>query len=149
LVGETVPPVAGEPGVAWVKLAGELAAESVIRFSWLERGEFAGLEGSEFRVSFPASLEENTKAVFWADLKKSVESRLKKVLGKRIEFVCEFSSGMADGGAPWEEKEVAVVPVAPPVAAEPKGDPMAEFRNDPLIRKAIEVFRAEIETPAS
>ncbi len=153
VVSESVAPDAGNAGAAWTKLAGELAAESVIRFSWLESGEFAGVDGSEFKVKFPASLEENTKAVFWSDLKTSVEARLKDVLGRRIEFVCVFSSGMVEAAAPWEEEDRGPAPVLGVAAEEkkeePVEDPMVKFRNDPLIRKAIEVFRAEIETAAS
>jgi hypothetical protein len=32
----------------------------------------------------------------------------------------------------------------PPVKAPPK-DPMEEFKNDPLIRKALEIFKARLE----
>ncbi len=147
--GEDVPPVTGDPGESWTKVAGELAAESVIRFSWLESGEFSGLDGSRFRVKFPASLKENTTAIFWPELKKNAEERLTAALGRRVEFVCEFSSGMAAAKAPWEEEPEALVAPVEVKTEDPKTDPMTEFRNDPLIRKAIEVFRAEIEAPAS
>ncbi len=142
---------ANGPGATWTSLSEELANESVIRFGWLVRGEFAGLDGDKFRVSFPASLEENTKAFFWPDLHKRVEARLKDLLGQRVEFVGEFSSGMPDDEPAEEEPEPEVTaPVS--VETEPEDSPedtMKKFRNDPLIRKAIEVFRAEIETPAS
>ena len=37
-------------------------------------------------------------------------------------------------------------PVAPGAAAETPRDPMDEFKSDPLIRKALELFKAEIQT---
>ncbi len=139
------------PADVWVKLAKELATESVIRFGWLERGEFVGFEGGRLRVQFPASLAENTTSFFWPDLQKTAEARLRDALGEKVEFVCDFSEAMTEASAPWEEDQAAEPEVVKPVAEkeEPKADAMETFRDDPLIRKAIEVFRAEIETPAS
>jgi hypothetical protein len=34
---------------------------------------------------------------------------------------------------------------APPAAKAPPKDPMEEFKNDPLIRKALEIFKARLE----
>ncbi len=152
VVSEDPPPPAAEgPGATWTALSAELAIKSVIQFGWLARGEFAGLDGEKFRVRFPASLEENTKGNFWPDLRKRVEERLKELLGQRVEFVGEFASGMPDP-EPVEEEPKSEVAAPASVAPEPEDSPedtMKKFRNDPLIRKAIEVFRAEIETPAS
>jgi len=33
----------------------------------------------------------------------------------------------------------------PETKHEPPPDPMAEFKNDPLIQKALEIFKAEIQ----
>lgn len=152
VAAEDSPPWEAEgPGATWTALSAELANESVIQFGWLVRGEFVGLDDGKFRVSFPASLEENTKAGFWPDLHKRVEERLKDLLGQRVEFVGEFSSGMPDP-EPIDEEPEPKVRAAASVEPEPEASPedtMKNFRNDPLIRKAIEVFRAEIETPAS
>ncbi|MGC1479033.1 MAG: DNA polymerase III subunit gamma/tau [Chthoniobacterales bacterium] len=153
------PPSGGEmttePAAVWAALSTELAGESVIQLGWLARGEFERIDGSRFQVRFPASLEENTVGMIWNDLRKKLERRLKDALGQRVEFAPTFSSEMSEPVVPEEEAAPEVDPVTATKsddAAEPEltaEQVMEKFRDDPLIRKAIEVFRAEIETPAT
>jgi DNA polymerase-3 subunit gamma/tau len=138
---------AEEDAGMWREIAATLTAESPIRFGWLERGQGAGLDGNRFRVRFPLSEQEQTESLFWDDVKRRVEAALTQKLGQKIEIVCEFTAELA---APEpepepipEEPEPQIVEATAPPA--PAIDPVEAFKNDPLIRRALEIFQAEIE----
>ncbi len=137
-----LPTPAGGDG-AWREVTVALAAESPIRFGWLERGEFAGSAAGKFRVRFPVSLQEQTESLFWDDLRRRTETALAVKVGEKVELVCEFTGEEAEPlpEPPTEELE----PVVETPAA-PAKDPMEDFKNDPLIRKALEIFKGTLQT---
>jgi len=137
----------GDEEVAWRSVAEKLVAESPIRFGWLKDGRFAGFDGQRVTVRFPASYQEHTESLFWDEVRKHVNEVLAAKFGNGTTIDCVFTSDLAEPepevpqpGEPVEEEPVAEVP------PEPQPDPIEEFRNDPLIRKALEIFKAEIET---
>jgi DNA polymerase-3 subunit gamma/tau len=141
---QAAPAGATGPEALWREIAATLTAESPIRFGWLERGECAGLAEGRFRVRFPLSEQEQTESFFWDDVKRRVEAALTQKLGEKIAIACEFS---ADLVAPEPEPEPIVEepePVAQ-VAPVPAADPVEEFKKDPLIQRALQIFKAEIE----
>ena len=48
-------------------------------------------------------------------------------------------------GVSLEIRDGIVVTQIAPAAAAVKLDPMEEFKRDPLIRRALEIFRAEVQ----
>ncbi len=136
---------------AWRETAALLAKESIIRFGWLERGQFDACDEAEFRVRFPASFESNTEGLFWLELRKKVEMHLTTRLGRKVVWKPEFSTDLADPveyePEPVEERFAEAAP--PEEKPSPARDPMEEFKDDPFIRKAIEVFKARRETAES
>lgn len=142
----------------------QLASDSPLKFGWVEDGRFVERIGNAVLVEFPPSLEQQTKTLFWPQAVKKIEEMLSEALGARITFETRFT-----GEEPPQEPEPEpVAPPAPrkapsessrPAAAEPaakKPEPevpaispeeLEAFKNDPLIRKALEVFQAEILIP--
>lgn len=142
-------PVAGAPspsGDIWPEIAALLKAESPIRFAWLEFGVSAGASDGRMRVRFPLSEQEQTESFFWDDVRKRTEAVLSERLGGKVELVCEFT---AELNAPEPEPEPVEAPVAEAAAsvtpAAPERDPLEDFKNDPLIQRALQIFKAEIE----
>ena len=64
-----------------------------------------------------------------------LEKLLTKLTGETRELACEAREGLVVKPVNLPEPE----PEAPPP------DPMDEFKNDPLIRKALEIFQGEIQ----
>lgn len=97
--------------------------------AWVESGALLGMDNGTVVVGFPTSQTfakdflEQGHLDFLAD--KAFE-----ILGRRIKVKLEMREGLV------------VAPPAPPPAAR---DPMEAFKDDPLIRKALEIFRAEIK----
>jgi hypothetical protein len=68
-----------------------------------------------------------------ANNRQFIETVLSELAGQPLTLKCEKREGLTvEKVAPLESK------------AEPPADPMADFKNDPLIHKALEIFQAEI-----
>jgi hypothetical protein len=129
-----------------------LAADSPLKFGWVEDGTFVGRTGNSIHVEFPPSLESHTQAV------KKIEEQLSAHLGERIKLEYRFTG--AEPPPPAEQEPPPVVvpkheakspPPKPGIPAEPaaptiSAEELDSFKNDPLIKKALEIFRAEILT---
>lgn len=140
--------VAAPAEQVWREVAEVLSSESFIRFGWLQHGKYLSSSDKEFRIEFPVSFAENTQDFFWMDLKKQVEESLGKKQSAKIVFIPEFS-----GAEIQEPRARASANAEPPLDApasksEAVANPVAsaeEFHNDPKIRKAIDIFKAQIE----
>lgn len=129
-----------DPQEAWSQTAHELSALSTFKFAWLEQGSLLGGEHGIFRIEFPQEHESMKDSPWWTETVTSIAGKLDSLTGHsgcRVEFL--FTKVEAPVSVP--EPEV------PKVAEAPSVDPMEEFRNDPLIRKALDMFKAEIVTP--
>lgn len=150
-------PTASDP---WQEVALKLAADSPLKFGWVEDGSFVERIGNAILVEFPPSVEQQTQTLFWPQAVKKIEEQLSAALGGKITFECRFTG--EEPPAPPEPEPAT--PAAPRPATEPSRsakteEPAAraesaapmisaaeleEFKNDPLIRKALEVLKAEI-----
>lgn len=129
-----------DPLEAWSQTAHELSALSTFKFAWLEHGTLLGSEHGIFRVEFPQEHESMQDSPYWTETMTALKGKLDSLTGHsgcRVEFL--FTKVETPVAAP--EPEVPKAAEAPPV------DPMEEFRNDPLIRKALDMFKAEIVNP--
>jgi hypothetical protein len=137
-----------------------LAADSPLKFGWLEDGHFLERSGDVVVVEFPPSLEPQTHTLLWAQAVRKIEEQLSDKLGSRITLQCRFTGQEPpppppEPVAPPVPKPVAkaaaqaVQPASPappgtPAAAVISPEEMEAFKNDPLIIRALEIFKAEI-----
>ena len=105
---------------------------------WVETGTLTTLDGDTARITFP---EEQALAVQHCEERENrayLEDLLSTYAGRPLKLQCELRS------------DFAFTPVPAARTAETKAeaarDPMEEFKNDPLIVKALEIFKAEIAT---
>lgn len=151
---QTAPPPSADPedaGVSaatiWEKAAESFAKESFIRFGWLREGVFERFEGGKIFVRFPASTREDSENMWMEQGLKDLEKVLTRELSQAVRLTLEFDESM---NAPEPEPEPEPVREEPkasePVPEVPPADPMEEFKNDPLIKKALEVFKSTLQT---
>jgi DNA polymerase-3 subunit gamma/tau len=144
----------------WGEVAMRLAADSPLKFGWIEDGRFIERIGNAILIEFPPSVELQTKTLFWPQAVKKIEEQLTAALGAKITFECRFTG--EEPPAPPEpvltEAPRSAEPArsasttkaetsAPkPASAAPaiSAAEMEEFKNDPLIKKALDVFQARI-----
>ena len=150
---------------SWQDVAMKLAADSPLKFGWVEDGSFIERIGNAILVEFPPSLEQQTQTLFWPQAVKKIEEQLTAALGVKITFEYRFtgeeppsppepepvaepaqsassigSKASTKSAAEPAPKQTAPEPAAPAISAAE----LEEFKSDPLIRKALEIFKAEI-----
>ena len=134
---------------SWEKIAAEFAKNSFIRFGWLRDGVFDRVEDGKGIVRFPVSAKDSASSIFMEQGIKDIESRFLKDLGKPLRIVFEFDDQL-EPEIPEEIREEPA-PARPPVvelaAPAVPVDPMEDFLNDPLIEKALEIFKGTLQTP--
>jgi len=147
--GKSREAVSIDASVAWDRVASTY--QSSIKFRWLTKGVFAETraDGSVL-VQLPPTVSSELKSVVGEAGRKDAEAKLSEALGKKIKLMVEVSDHLAEAEiaepeAPAEVPLPASVEKIEPAAAT---DPMEEFKNDPLIKKALEIFAGEIHTPA-
>ncbi len=141
----------------WHHIAMELASESPLKFGWIEDSNFVERKGDTIVVEFPPSLESKTQTLFWPQAIKKIEELLSASLGATITLESRFS-----GIEPPAPPEPAPLPMAPaaskplPKTTTPEAksseptlpaispEELEAFKNDPLIKQALEIFQAEI-----
>ena len=134
-----------DAAICWEQIAAEFSKNSVIRFGWFREGIFDRLEGGRLIVRFPAALQEAGSSMFMEKGIKDIEARLLQDLGQPTKIVFEFDEAL-QAAAPEPEPEPEAPKVAEPVVEAPPVDPMEEFLNDPLIEKALEIFKGTLQT---
>jgi DNA polymerase-3 subunit gamma/tau len=125
------PPV-GEPPLQefWPKLLAEIRSKRPLILSWLEKAVPLGTEGGVVRLGFPENETLTLESLMRANNRKFIENVLGELLGRPYRLEAEIRPGLE--------------PL--PVAARTEADSSSEaFKNDPLIQKALEIFRAEIQ----
>ena len=148
----------------WQTVAMALAADSPLKFGWVEDGRLVARSGNTITVEFPPSLQPQSQTLFWPQAVKKIEGELAALLGERIIFDAHFT-GVEPPPLEPEPQRAPTPPSPKPVAPKTassgtattavKTEPEAQaqaispeeleaFKNDPLIKKALEVFQAEI-----
>ena len=151
-VAEPAPPKDVESRIdaptSWEKIAADFAKNSFIRFGWLRDGVFDRVEEGKCIVRFPVSAKDSASSIFMEQGIKDIESRFLKDLGKPLRIVFEFDEQLQPE-IPEEIREEpapAPAPVVEVAAPAVPVDPMEDFLNDPLIEKALEIFKGTLQT---
>ena len=122
------PPIASED--FWKTLVESVRRDRKLINAWLEAGALLKIDGATVRIGFPPE-QSFAKEFLEQGHQDFLEQAASAILGTKARLVMEIREG--------------VVAAPLPAAVEVKRDPVEEFKNDPLIRKALEIFRAEVQ----
>ena len=118
----------------WPSLISRVRQNRKLISAWVESGALTGIQGDVVLVGFPSD-----QAFAMDFLHKShrgfLEEIASELLGRPVTMRFSLQEGLVVQPTPPEPEK----PAAPPV------DHVADFKNDPLIRRALELFRAEIQ----
>jgi hypothetical protein len=124
-----------ETGAIWPALLTEIRSKRPLISSWIETAVLDGIEGDTCTLAFPKEKTLAMDSILRPNNRTFVEELISGLAGRKITLKCETRDGLV------------VEPVEiPETKPEPPSDPMSEFKNDPLIQKALEIFKAEIQT---
>ena len=117
----------------WPQFVARVRKERPLISSWIESGQLVDLTNGLATVAFPPDASLAMESCERASNRQFIETLLSELAGQSLLLKCEKRGGLT------------VEKVAPTATkAEPPPDPMAAFKDDPLIRKALEIFQAEI-----
>jgi DNA polymerase-3 subunit gamma/tau len=129
---QTAPSV--DPTEAWNKTVEKVRATRRLIAGWVEAGTALGVEGRFLVVGFPPEQKTAMESLSIPKTRDYIDAILKETSGQdwKIKFVVK--------------EGLAVPAVAPEPAAPRKAETQATFKDDPLIREALEIFKGEIKT---
>jgi DNA polymerase-3 subunit gamma/tau len=117
----------------WRKTTEKVRATRKLISGWVDAGTALGIEGRFFLVGFPPDHKSAMESLSIPRTREFLEAIVKEISGQdwKIKFVLKEGLTVA---APAE-------PMAPK-----KPESQATFKDDPLIREALEIFKGEIKT---
>ena len=122
-----------DPADAWKKTVEKVRATRRLIAGWVEAGTALGIDGRFFLVGFPPEQKAAMESLSIPKTRDYIDAILKEVSGQdwKIKFVVKEG-----------------LPAVPPseTAAPRKAETQATFKDDPLIREALEIFKGEIKT---
>jgi len=124
----------------WQRAIEQIRARRPLIRGWVASAKALGIEGRFFVVGFPPEQKMAMESVASPRTRDFLEALLKEISGHdwKIKFTLKEGLPVVN----FEE------PAAAPdeSAARKKGDSQAMFKDDPLIREALEIFKGEIKT---
>ncbi len=133
---EAAAPVESEPAAPseiWRAVVAAVRKRRPLIAGWVEAGTLLSVEGGNALVGFPPSQALASEYCGQASNRPLIESALAEAAGTSLTLKCQVRDGLA-------VPEAAAQP-----EVQPQRDPADVFKDDPLIRKALEIFRAEIQ----
>ncbi len=115
----------------WPGFIAAVRTERALISAWVEAGALVGIEASEVRIAFPTD-QSFSRDFLEQSHKQFIESTASTLLGRKVAVRLEIRDG------------VVGTKVAPAPAAK-KREPMEEFKDDLLIKKALEIFKGQLE----
>lgn len=131
------PPAAADTEDLWLQLLKQVRAKRPLISTWLEAGTVLDVGKDLVLLGFPADKRTNMEAIERANNRKLLEELFSSIIGRPLTLKCETREGL-----------MVVPPVLPETKPEPvvdqKAQAVEDFKNDPKIKKAMEIFEAEI-----
>ena len=117
----------------WPRFLGRVRKERPLISGWIEAGQLVEVDNGLAIVAFPSDATLSMESCERPSNRQFIETLLGELTGQPLILKCEKRDGMV------VEK---VIPSDTKTESPP--DPMAAFKDDPLIHKALEIFQAEI-----
>ncbi|MDP9004224.1 MAG: DNA polymerase III subunit gamma/tau [Verrucomicrobiota bacterium] len=124
----------------WQKAVAETRSRRRLIGGWVEMAHALGTEGRFFVIGFAPEQKMAMESLSIPRTRDFLEALIKEISGQdwKIKFVLKEGLPVA---AAADFAAAAQVPVA-----KKKDDSQATFKDDPLIREALEIFKGEIKT---
>ena len=121
-----------DPAALWNDLIARVHAGRPLIQAWLECGMMVEIEGNKAIVAFPPEQSLAMEACDKTSHRKYLEQHLAELAGRPLTIQFVTREGLVVKAAASDK------------AGNAAADPMQAFKDDPLIKKALEAFRAEI-----
>ena len=126
-------PPGAEPEL-WTRLILEVRDKKPLLRAWVEAGALLDFQNGVCSIGFPPEAAFSMESLGKPAPRKFLEETLSRLTDQSVTVKLEVRHGL-----------VSTPVVLPEKAAPVERDPMAEFKNDPFIRHALDLFKAEIQ----
>jgi len=122
-----------DPQEAWAKTVEKVRATRPLIAGWVKAGTILGVEGRFLLVGFPPEQKTAMESLSLPKTRDYIDAILKENSGQDLKIKFVVKEGL---------------PVQAPAESAPprKAETQATFKDDPLIREALEIFKGEIKT---
>jgi DNA polymerase-3 subunit gamma/tau len=129
-----------DPEAVWKKTVEQIRISRPLIRGWVESARPLGIEGRFFVLGFPPEQKMAMESVASPRTRDFLEALIKEISGQdlKIKFILKDGLPVTTFAEPPA--------TADELPAKKKGDSQAMFKDDPLIREALEIFKGEIKT---
>lgn len=117
----------------WPRLVARVHKDRPLIKGWVDAGQLVEIVGDEAILAFPPGQSLALESCERPNNRSFLEALVSELAGQPLTIRCEKRAGLVP--------EKVVLPETKP---EPPPDPMVTFKDDPLIKKALAEFKAEI-----
>jgi DNA polymerase-3 subunit gamma/tau len=128
-----------DPEAIWGKAVEQIRTSRPLIKVWVESARALGIEGRFFVLGFPPEQKMAMESLASPRTRDFLEALLKEISGQDLKIKSVLKEGL-----PVAAVSELAAPVDLPVKK--KEDSQAMFKDDPLIREALEIFKGEIKT---
>jgi len=129
-----------DPEAIWQKAVEQIRTTRPLIRVWVESAKALGIEGRFFVLGFPPEQKMAMESLTNPRTRDFLEALIREISGQDL----KIKSVLKEGLPVVAFTEPAAAPEDLP--AKKKGDSQAMFKDDPLIREALEIFKGEIKT---
>jgi DNA polymerase-3 subunit gamma/tau len=124
----------------WVKAVELSNARRPMLRTWIEPAHYLGTEGRNVLLGFAPKEKTSMEGLLRANNRSFLEALLKEVTGTDWTIKLSLEEGLPST-SPLEETQADTEPSKPK-----PNDSLDSFKNDPLIKEALEIFKGEIKS---
>ena len=128
-----------DPEELWQKAVAQISARRPLIKGWIDSAKVLGQEGRNLLLGFPPEQKTAMESIATPRNKDFLESVLKEISGRDLSLKFSLKEGLLA-----RTPNHAEIDAAPP--RKQTSESAETFKNDPLIREALEIFKGEIKT---
>jgi DNA polymerase III subunit gamma/tau len=129
-----------DPEAIWQKAVEQIRTTRPLIKVWVESARALGIEGRFFVLGFPPEQKMAMESLATPRTRDFLEGLIREISGQDLKIKSVLKEGLPVPALAETLAETVDVP------AKKKGDSQAMFKDDPLIREALEIFKGEIKT---
>ncbi|MBA3882656.1 MAG: DNA polymerase III subunit gamma/tau [Chthoniobacterales bacterium] len=134
------PPIDAE--ALWQKAVDQIRARRPFIKGWIDSAKVLGQEGRSFLLGFPAEQKTAMDSIATPRNREFLESLLKEISGRDWTLKFSLKEGLKVEAPKHDEERPSD---GAPAKADKKNEAAMAFKDDPLIREALEIFKGEIK----
>lgn len=127
-----------EPEVVWKRAVEQIRRSRPLIRGWAESARPLGIEGRFFLLGFPPEQKIAMESLAVPKTRDFLEALINEISGQDLKMKFSLKEGLP-------AVPVTTVPESDD-ATRTKAEPRTSFKDDPLIRQALEIFKGEIKT---